>query len=66
MSADTYVDHDTCAGCDSRCCKRHAAALFPRDIKGPMYRGLVELLSAEMYQIDWYYKNPMMSFEKLR
>jgi hypothetical protein len=28
--------------------------------------GLVELLSAEMYQIDWYYKNPMMSFEKLR
>ncbi|HQJ23705.1 MAG TPA: hypothetical protein PK475_10190 [Rectinema sp.] len=28
--------------------------------------GLMELLSAEMYQIDWYYKNPMMSFEELR
>lgn len=28
--------------------------------------GLVELLSAEMYQIDWYDRNPMMSFDKLR
>ena len=28
--------------------------------------GLMELLSAEMYQIDWYERNPMMSFEELR
>lgn len=31
-----------------------------------MYKGLVELLSTGMYQIDWYDKNPMMSFEELR
>jgi len=66
MSANTYVDQDTCAGCGGRCCKRHAGALFPSDIKGPMYRGLVELLSTGMYQIDWYDRNPMMSFEELR
>ncbi len=66
MSANTYVDQDTCAGCGGRCCKRHAGALFPSDIKGPMYRGLVELLSSGMYQIDWYDKNPMMSYEELR
>lgn len=58
MSANTYVDQDTCAGCGGRCCKRHAGALFPSDIKGPMYRGLVELLSSGMYHIDWYDKNP--------
>jgi hypothetical protein len=40
--------------------------LFPGDIKGPMSRGLVELLSTGMYQIDWYDRNPMMSFEELR
>jgi hypothetical protein len=31
-----------------------------------MYKGLVELLSSGMYQIDWYDKNPMISFEELR
>ncbi len=66
MSVNTYVDQNTCAGCGGRCCKRHAGALFPSDIKGPMYRGLVELLSTGMYQIDWYDRNPMMSFEELR
>lgn len=66
MSVNTYVDQNTCASCGGRCCKRHAGALFPSDIKRPMYRGLVELLSTGMYQIDWYGKNPMMSFEELR
>lgn len=60
------LDQNTCAGYGSRCCKRHAGALSPSDIKGPMYRGLVELLSTGMYQIDWYDKNPMMSSEELR
>ena len=66
MSANTYADQDTWAGCGGRCCKRHAGALSPSDIKRPMYRGLVDLLSTEMYQIDWHDKNPMMSFEELR
>jgi len=66
MSPNTYVDQDTCASCGGRCCKHHAGALFPSDIKGPMYKGLVELLSTEMYQIDWYDNNPMISFEELR
>jgi hypothetical protein len=66
MSTCTYVDQDTCASCGGRCCKRRAGALFPSDIKGPMYRGLVELLSTGMYQINLYGKNPMMSCEELR
>jgi len=52
------LDQNTCAGCGGRCRKCHAGVLFPGDIKGPMSRGLGELLSAEMYQIDWYDRNP--------
>jgi len=66
MRFSLLLDQDTCASCGGRRCKRRAGALFPSDINGPMYRGLVELLSTGMYQIDWYDRNPMMSFEELR
>lgn len=51
------LDQNTCASCGGRCYKRRAGMLFPGDIKGPMSRGLVELLSTGMYQIDWYGMN---------
>lgn len=60
------LDQNTCAGCGGRCYKRHVGALFASDIKRRRYRGPVELLSTGMYQIDWYDRNPMMSFEELR
>jgi len=43
----------------------HIGYIFPRYIRG-RYAGPGGAASAEMYQIDWYERNPMMSFEELR